>query len=127
MRAVLILIVKALQSHIYNPMNALSIPTWIIHISSVIEWVVAISLIWKYGELTQNHSWRGFALAMIPALISALSACTWHYFDNPQSLEWLVTLQATTTLIGNFTLWAAAVWVWRSTRASGVLNISNKE
>ncbi|KRH98105.1 hypothetical protein CEP10_11380 [Cylindrospermopsis raciborskii S07] len=108
-------------------MNALSIPTWIIHISSVIEWVVAISLIWKYGELTQNHSWRGFALAMIPALISALSACTWHYFDNPQSLEWLVTLQATTTLIGNFTLWAAAVWVWRSTRASGVLNISNKE
>ncbi|EFA70731.1 conserved hypothetical protein [Cylindrospermopsis raciborskii CS-505] len=127
MRAVLILIVKALQSHIYNPMNALSIPTWIIHISSVIEWVVAISLIWKYGELTQNHSWRGFALAMIPALISALSACTWHYFDNPQSLEWLVTLQATTTLIGNFTLWAAAVWVWHSTRASGVLNISNKE
>ncbi|OSO89345.1 hypothetical protein B7O87_12760 [Cylindrospermopsis raciborskii CENA303] len=108
-------------------MNALSIPTWIIHISSVIEWVVAISLIWKYGELTQNHSWRGFALAMIPALISALAACTWHYFDNPQSLEWLVTLQATTTLIGNFTLWAAGVWVWRSTRPNEVLSISNKE
>ncbi len=126
MKAVLILIVKSLQIH-YNPMNALSIPTWIIHISSVIEWVVAISLIWKYGELTQNHSWRGFALGMIPALISALSACTWHYFDNPQSLEWLVTLQATTTLIGNFTLWAAAVWVWRSTRPNEVLSISNKE
>jgi hypothetical protein len=126
MKAFLILIVKAPQIH-YNPMNALSIPTWIIHISSVIEWVVAISLIWKYGELTQNHSWRGFALAMIPALISALSACTWHYFDNPQSLEWLVTLQATTTLIGNFTLWAAAIWVWRSTRPSEVINISNKE
>ncbi len=126
MKDVLILIVKSLQIH-YNPMNALSIPTWIIHISSVIEWVVAISLIWKYGELTQNHSWRGFALGMIPALISALSACTWHYFDNPQSLEWLVTLQATTTLIGNFTLWAAAVWVWRSTRPNEVLSISNKE
>ncbi|TAF08488.1 MAG: DUF2499 domain-containing protein [Nostocales cyanobacterium] len=97
-------------------MHALSIPTWIIHVSSVIEWIAAIWLIWIYGELTKNRSWWGLSFAMLPALISAMCACTWHYFDNSESLEWLVTLQATMTLVGNFTMMAAAVWIWRSTK-----------
>ncbi|HLO86666.1 MAG TPA: DUF2499 domain-containing protein [Nostocaceae cyanobacterium] len=99
-------------------MHVLSIPTWIIHISSVIEWIAAIWLIWTYGELTKNRSWWGLSFAMLPALISAMCACTWHFFDNTKSLEWLVTLQATTTLIGNFTMWAAAVWIWRTAKSS---------
>jgi hypothetical protein len=57
---------------------------------------------------------------MLPALVSAMCACTWHYFDNAESLEWLVTLQATMTLVGNFTLWAAAFLIWRSTNANTV-------
>jgi len=95
-------------------MHALSIPTWIIHISSVAEWVVAIWLIWTYGDVTQNRSWRALSLAMLPALVSAMCACTWHFFDNAPSLEWLVTLQAATTAAGNCTLCAAAWWIWRS-------------
>ena len=35
-------------------MHALSIPTWIIHVSSVIEWIAAIWLIWIYGEVNQD-------------------------------------------------------------------------
>jgi hypothetical protein len=105
-------------------MHALSIPTWIIHISSVIEWMAAIWLIWTYGELTGNRSWFGLSLGMLPALVSAMCACTWHYFDNPQSLEWLVTLQATMTVVGNFTLCAAAVWIWRSSRLTKTANNS---
>ena len=98
-------------------MHTLSIPTWIIHISSVIEWIAAIWLIWNYGELTGNRAWWALSFAMLPALVSAMCACTWHYFDNAESLEWLVTLQAAMTLVGNFTLWAAAVWIWRSTNS----------
>lgn len=101
-------------------MHALSIPTWIIHVSSVIEWIAAIWLIWTYSELTKNRTWRTLSLGMLPALVSAMCACTWHYFDNAKSLEWLVTLQATMTVIGNFTLWAAAVWIWRSTTTTTV-------
>ena len=97
-------------------MHALSIPTWIIHVSSVIEWGVAIWLIWTYGEITRNRAWWAFSLAMLPALVSAMCACTWHFFDNPASLEWLVTLQATMTLIGNFTLLAAGWLLWRSSK-----------
>jgi hypothetical protein len=95
-------------------MHALSIPTWIIHVSSVVEWIVAIWLIWTYGEVTQNRAWWALSAGMLPALVSAMCACTWHYFDNSPALEWIVTLQAAMTLIGNFTLWAAAWWIWRS-------------
>jgi uncharacterized membrane protein YhdT len=97
-----------------KPMNALSIPTWMIHVSSVIEWIVAIWLIWVYSEVTENPAWRSLSFAMLPALVSAMCACTWHFFDNDPSLEWLVMVQAAMTLIGNGTLCAAAWWIWRS-------------
>jgi uncharacterized membrane protein YfcA len=97
-------------------MHALSIPTWIIHISSVIEWVAAIWLIWRYSEVTQNLVWRWLAIAMLPALVSAMCACTWHFFDNPAHLEWLVTLQASMTVVGNLTLCVAGWLIWRSSK-----------
>lgn len=97
-------------------MNALSIPTWMVHVSSVIEWIVAIWFIWRYGEITGDRYWWGLSAAMLPALISAMCACTWHFFDNIQSLEWLVTLQASMTVVGNFTVCIAAWGIWRSSR-----------
>ncbi|MBD1907157.1 DUF2499 domain-containing protein [Funiculus sociatus GB2-A5] len=99
-------------------MHALSIPTWIIHVSSVIEWIAAIWLIWTYGEITRNRAWWALSFAMLPALVSAMCACTWHFFDNPESLDWIVTLQAAMTLIGNFTLLAAGWWIWRTSRVA---------
>lgn len=93
-------------------MHALSIPTWVIHISSVIEWIVAIWLVWTYAEVSQRRAWRWLSIAMLPALVSAMCACTWHYFDNPPKLEWLVMVQASTTLLGNCTLLAASWWIW---------------
>jgi Protein of unknown function (DUF3593)/Protein of unknown function (DUF2499) len=98
-------------------MNALSIPTWIIHVSSVIEWIAAIWLIWTYGTVSRNRAWWGLSFAMLPALVSAMCACTWHFFDNALSLEWLVTLQAAMTVVGNCTQMAAAWWIWRSAQS----------
>lgn len=97
-------------------MNALSLPTWIIHVSSVIEWVAAIWFIWLYADASRSRVWRYLAIAMFPALVSAMCACTWHFFDNPPSLEWLVTLQATMTVVGNSTLCLAAFLIWRNSR-----------
>jgi chromate transport protein ChrA len=106
------------SSFTIQKMHALSIPTWIIHVSSVIEWIAAIWLIWIYGEVSQNPAWRALSFGMLPALVSAMCACTWHYFDNSSALEWLVTLQAAMTLVGNFTLCAAGWWIWRSARST---------
>lgn len=101
-------------------MNVLSIPTWMVHLSSVIEWMAAIWFIWSYGEVTGDRTWRTLSYGMLPALVGAMCACIWHFFDNNTSLSWLVTLQAAMTVIGNCTLCAAGWWIWRSSRQKSV-------
>ncbi|ELS01232.1 Protein of unknown function (DUF2499) [Xenococcus sp. PCC 7305] len=95
-------------------MHALSIPTWIVHVSSVIEWIAAIWFIWRYGEVTRDRDWWVLSFAMLPALVSAMCACTWHFFDNVEYLEWLVTVQALMTVAGNVTLCLAGWWIYRN-------------
>jgi Protein of unknown function (DUF2499) len=94
-------------------MHVLSIPTWIIHILSVFEWMVAIWLVWTYANVNQSRVWQGMAIAMVPALVSAICVCTWHFFDNSPSLAWLGMAQAIMTLLGNSALMVAAWWLWR--------------
>jgi len=90
-------------------MHALSLPTWWIHISSVVEWLVAIAAVVTLGRARSETGWRWLALAMVPALVSAMAACTWHLFDNASALNGLVVLQAGTTCLGNAAM-AAAAW-----------------
>ena len=99
-------------------MHALSLPTWWIHITSVLEWVLAILVIQAYGRQRREPGWRWLALAMLPALISAMAACTWHLFDNATQLQGLVVFQASMTLLGNTTLAWAAWWLLRCHRLS---------
>ncbi|MEL6488440.1 MAG: DUF2499 domain-containing protein [Cyanobacteria bacterium J06621_3] len=94
-------------------MHALSIPTWIVHVSSVVEWIAAIWFIWQYAEASEHLAWRTMSYAMLPALVSAMCACTWHFFDNVTALSWLVTLQAAMTVAGNTTVCASAWWIWK--------------
>ncbi|KAF5957905.1 hypothetical protein HYC85_005130 [Camellia sinensis] len=42
-----------------EPPNALSLPTWAIHVSSVVEWVMAMALVWQYGEKSGYESYEG--------------------------------------------------------------------
>ncbi|PWA43055.1 hypothetical protein CTI12_AA539560 [Artemisia annua] len=44
-----------------EPTNALSLPTWAIHVSSVAEWVAAMILVWQYGEKSGYKSWKGLS------------------------------------------------------------------
>ncbi|NJR70377.1 MAG: DUF2499 domain-containing protein [Synechococcales cyanobacterium CRU_2_2] len=99
-------------------MHVLSIPTWIIHVSSVLEWIAAIWLIWRYADVTGNAAWRALSFGMIPSLVSAMCACTWHLFENAPSLVWIVTLQAAMTVVGNVTLMVGSWQVWRSSQVS---------
>ena len=93
-------------------MHALSIPTWVVHVSSVVEWVAAIWFVWQYAQASGYEAWRTMSFAMLPALVSAMCACTWHFFDNAIALGWLVTLQAAMTVVGNITVCASAWWIW---------------
>ncbi len=52
---------------------------------------------------------------MIPNLIGAMCAITWHIYDNQDALYGLVTLQGIFTLIGNSTLSLASIKIFRAT------------
>ena len=90
-------------------MHALSLPTWWIHVASVLEWGLAMGGIQHWGKRHGEPEWSWLALAMTPALVSAMAACTWHLFDNAAALDGLVVLQAGCTLLGNATM-ALAAW-----------------
>jgi len=91
-----------------EPQNALSIPTWIIHFSSVFEYLIAMNLVWKYAEVTENPKWKGMTWGMLPLHASGVCACTYHFFYNPSELQYLVSTQAGLTLLGNITCMIAA-------------------
>ena len=97
-------------------MHALSLPTWWIHVASVLEWGLAMLAIQRWGQQRSEPEWTWLALAMAPALVSAMAACTWHLFDNAEALNGLVVLQAGCTLMGNATLALAA---WNLNRRAG--------
>ena len=51
---------------------------------------------------------------MIPNLIGAMCAITWHIYDNQENLYGLVSLQGIFTLIGNSTLALASIKIFRA-------------
>ncbi|XP_047977646.1 ycf49-like protein isoform X2 [Salvia hispanica] len=76
-----------------EPSNALSLPTWAVHVSSVVEWATAMALVWQYGEKSGYQSWKGLSWGMI-----------------------LVALQAALTVIGNATMCIAAYRIYESSQ-----------
>jgi len=52
---------------------------------------------------------------MVPNLIGAMCAITWHIYDNQEILYGLVTLQGIFTFIGNSTLAISAIRIFRGT------------
>ncbi|KAG7028356.1 hypothetical protein SDJN02_09537, partial [Cucurbita argyrosperma subsp. argyrosperma] len=76
-----------------EPQNALSLPTWAIHVSSVVEWITAMALVWQYGEKSGDESWKGLSWGMV-----------------------LVALQAILTAVGNATMCIAAFRIYKASQ-----------
>ena len=85
-----------------EPVNALSIPTWIVHWSTVFEFLLAMSLAWTYADAVGNPKWKGLTWGMFPSSISSVFALTFHIFYN--QIPWILTGQAVCTFVGNCTL-----------------------
>ena len=92
-----------------EPVNALSIPTWAIHFSSVFEWLFAMGMVTQYAKTTGNPRWKWLTYGMLPLHMSGVAACTYHFFFNSADVKTLVELQAGTTLLGNTTVFIAAL------------------
>jgi len=101
-----------------EPSNALSIPTWAVHTSSLLEWLAAMKLIWEHSETSGNAKWKGMTWAMIPSHTSGICACTYHFFYNTPLIAWIVSLQAGLTLIGNSCMAFAAYRIYKEASTS---------
>ena len=66
----------ALPSFGAEPVNALSVPTWAIHFSSVFEWLFAMGLVWQFAAASNNPKWKGLVWGMLPLHASGVAACT---------------------------------------------------
>lgn len=53
---------------------------------------------------------------MVPNLVGAMCAITWHIYDNPPELYGLVTLQGIFTIIGNTTLALASFYIFHQSK-----------
>ena len=104
---------KCTKEEHLNILHELSFGTWLIHISSVIEWIFAIFIVNKISTFENFNSYFWLSLAMVPNLIGAMCAITWHIYDNQEALYGLVTLQGIFTFIGNTTLAIAAIIIFR--------------
>ena len=97
-------------------MHELSFGTWVIHISSVLEWIATIFVINKVSNYYNYRKYYWFGLAMVPNLIGAMCAITWHIYDNSFELYGLVTLQGIFTIIGNTTLAIASFHIYKNSK-----------
>ncbi len=95
-----------LFQHHTEPENALTIATWIIHISSLVEFLVAMGYCWRWADISNNPRWKGLTWGLIPLHSSGITACTYHLLYN--SVPVLVPLQAFLTFVGNTTAMYAA-------------------
>lgn len=97
-----------------EPENALTITTWIIHVSSLVEFLVAMGFAWRWAAVVDNQTWKGLTWGLLPLHSSGITACTYHLFYN--RIPFLVPLQALLTCVGNTT---AAIATYRIARSNG--------
>jgi hypothetical protein len=89
-----------------EPTNALTVACWIIHVSSLVEFLVAMGFCWRWADVVDNPKWKGLTWGLIPLHTSGIIACTSHLFYNQIPL--LLPLQAFMTCVGNTTAAYAA-------------------
>jgi hypothetical protein len=85
----------------------LSLPTWIIHILTVSEWLVALVLFERYGRAIGSSELRVFALCMVPHLFAGASMLLFHVGSD----EWEAVLSAARvlTFVGSLMLLGAVL------------------
>jgi len=66
----------------------LSIPTWIIHISSMVEWGFAALFLYRYGQALRREDIKKFALFMLPHWAGGWCVIAFH-LTSDTVLFWL--------------------------------------
>ncbi len=100
----------------------LSLPNWLIHISSSLEWGIAAYLMFRYGRIIGRQDVSLLGLFMIPHWIGSWFVLAYHVSGD--SIPILLDLSETVNLFGSSALLYASLGILRvinSRRAKGTI------
>ncbi|NTV92088.1 MAG: DUF3593 domain-containing protein [Chlorobiaceae bacterium] len=91
----------------------LSLPNWIIHLSSTLEWGIAALMMFRYGIITGRKDIRIFGLSMLPHWIGSFFVIGYHLTGD--SIPLLLDLSETVNLFGSASLLFAVLTLLKNT------------
>jgi hypothetical protein len=92
----------------------LSLPTWIIHLFTVGEWLAALLLMQRYAVRIGRPELRRFAYAMVPHLLAGLLVLAFHMSGDRATV--LLDGSRLMTFFGSLALLAATLTLLRTRR-----------
>ncbi|MDW8436936.1 MAG: DUF2499 domain-containing protein [Chloroherpetonaceae bacterium] len=103
----------------------LSVPTWIVHISSMLEWGLAALLLYRYGSLIGREDVKKFALLMLPHWAGGWCVIAFHLTND--EVEFWLDASKTVNLVGSVCLLYGALRLGvprRSSIASALVGLA---
>jgi len=95
----------------------LSVPTWLIHLLTVSEWLAAILLLHRYGTLMRRPEPRLLAYAMVPHLLAGVCVLRFHA-GSDGGTAWLAAARVL-TFAGSLALATATLRILLLLRGRG--------
>jgi hypothetical protein len=92
----------------------LSLPTAIIHLLTVSEWLAAVLLLRRYAIVAGFPRLRVFAYAMLPHLVAGLLVLSFH--ASGDRAQWLLEGSRLMTFLGSLSLLCATLLMLRTRR-----------
>lgn len=92
----------------------LSLPNWIIHLSSSLEWGIAAALLFHYGKITGRRDIRLFGLAMLPHWSGSFFVLGYHISGD--TIPMLLDMSELINLFGSTALLLATLNLLKSTK-----------
>ncbi|PWW81311.1 MULTISPECIES: DUF2499 domain-containing protein [Prosthecochloris] len=99
----------------------LSLPNWLIHISSSLEWGIAAFLMYRYGEMIGRKDLKRLGLFMIPHWIGSWFVLAYHVSGD--DIPILLDLSETVNLLGSIALLYASIGILKTIESRNITNI----
>ncbi len=99
----------------------LSLPNWLIHISSSLEWGIASLLMYRYGTLIGRKDVQRFGLFMIPHWVGSWFILAYHISGD--AVPVLLDLSETVNLLGSIALLYASLGILKTIKGQSTASI----
>lgn len=99
----------------------LSLPNWLIHISSSLEWGIAALLMYRYGVMIGRADVRRLGLFMVPHWIGSWFVLAYHISGD--AVPVLLDLSETVNLFGSIALLYASLGILKTIKSRNTTSV----